>query len=116
MPATYECTVPTDDGELPGTVELPDGPVRAAVVVVHGSTAGHRSWFCYTHVGRVLTAHGVAVLRYDRRVPLEPGRDVPLRLQATDAAAAARTLRKLVDGDVPLGLWGLSQGAWAAPS
>lgn len=110
-----ECVVPTDDGELPGTVDLPDGPVRAAVVVVHGSAAGHRSYFCYTHVGRVLTAHGVAVLRYDRRAPLEPGRDVPLRLQAADAAAAARTVRELVGGDVRLGLWGLSQGAWAAP-
>jgi uncharacterized protein len=53
------------------------------------------------------------VLRFDRR-PSE--RDVPLQVQAQDALVAVRTLRARLDGaDVPIGLWGFSQGAWAAP-
>jgi uncharacterized protein len=50
-------------------------------------------------------------LRYDRR-PSDD--DVPLEVQADDAMAAVEELRTRV-GDVPIGLWGWSQGAWVAP-
>ncbi len=65
------------------------------------------------HLARTLPAHGIAVLRFDRR----PARgDVPLAVQAADALAALRLLRVQPGvGDAPLGLWGFSQGAWAAP-
>ncbi|WP_232521619.1 alpha/beta fold hydrolase [Micromonospora phaseoli] len=53
----------------------------------------------------------MAVLRFDRR-PREQG-DVPFAVQADDAVAAVAELRRRV-GDVPVGLWGWSQGAWAA--
>ena len=55
----------------------------------------------------------MAVLRYDRRKSAD-GQDVPLPVQASDALAAVRCLREVV-GPVPTGLWGFSQGAWAAP-
>jgi pimeloyl-ACP methyl ester carboxylesterase len=38
---------------------------------------------------------------------------VPLQTQGQDALAALRMLREAI-GPVPVGLWGYSQGAWAA--
>ncbi|MGS2615628.1 alpha/beta fold hydrolase [Micromonospora sp. LZ34] len=108
-----ELTIEVDGVRLPATLDLPAGSVRGAVVVLHGAEAGHRSYFCYTHLARLLPGAGVAVLRFDRR-PRMHNRDVPLIRQADDAAAAVRLLRRHV-GDVPIGLWGWSQGAWAAP-
>lgn len=100
------------DAELPATLTAPQGPVRAGLVVLHGAEAGERSYFLYEHLARLLEPEGVAVLRYDRRASLD-GHDVPLEVQAHDALVAVRRLRESV-GDVPLGLWGFSQGAWAA--
>ncbi|MEU7573326.1 alpha/beta hydrolase [Micromonospora sp. NPDC049240] len=96
----------------PATLDLPAGPVRGGLVVLHGSHADKRSHFLYRHLARLLPPAGVAVLRYDRR-PRVDGRDVPLADQAEDAAAAVAVLRRHV-GPAPVGLWGFSQGAWAA--
>ncbi|MFG1778920.1 alpha/beta hydrolase family protein [Micromonospora sp. NPDC049051] len=98
--------------QLPATLHLPAGPPRGALAVLHGSHAGSRSYFLYEHLARLLPPAGIAVLRFDRR-PRIDGRDVPLSAQADDAAAALNVLRRQV-GDVPVGLWGFSQGAWAA--
>jgi pimeloyl-ACP methyl ester carboxylesterase len=98
--------------QLPAILDLPAGPARGGLVVLHGSHAGTRSYFLYEHLARLLPPAGIAVLRYDRR-PRIDGRDVPLSCQADDAAAALDALRRQV-GDVPAGLWGFSQGAWAA--
>ncbi|WP_328822241.1 alpha/beta hydrolase family protein [Micromonospora rubida] len=98
---------------LAATLDLPVGPVRAGLVILHAAEAGHRSYFCYEHLARVLPGAGIAVLRFDRR-PRVDGHDVPLADQAADAAAAIGVLRRQV-GDAPVGLWGLSQGAWSAP-
>jgi pimeloyl-ACP methyl ester carboxylesterase len=68
--------------------------------------------FLYEHLARVLPPQGIAVLRYDRR-PRDGG-DVPFAVQAADARAAVDVLRSHV-GNVPIGLWGVSQGGWAAP-
>ncbi|MER5332680.1 alpha/beta hydrolase [Micromonospora sp. NPDC002717] len=97
---------------LPAILDLPVGPARGALAVLHGSHAGTRSHFLYEHLARLLPPAGIAVLRYDRR-PRVDGHDVPLTAQADDAAAALDVLRRQV-GDVPVGLWGFSQGAWAA--
>ncbi|MFG3706879.1 alpha/beta hydrolase family protein [Micromonospora sp. NPDC047670] len=97
---------------LPAILDLPVGPARGALAVLHGSHAGARSYFLYEHLARLLPPAGVAVLRHDRR-PRIDGRDVPLSAQSDDAAAALDVLRRRV-GDVPVGLWGFSQGAWAA--
>jgi pimeloyl-ACP methyl ester carboxylesterase len=53
----------------------------------------------------------VAVLRFDRR-HREQG-DVPFHVQADDAVAAVAEVRRRI-GDVPVGLWGWSQGTWPA--
>ncbi|MBQ1059864.1 S9 family peptidase [Micromonospora sp. C41] len=97
---------------LPAVLDLPAAPVRGGLVVLHGSHAGQRSHFLYTHLARLLPRAGIAVLRYDRR-PRVDGHDVPLADQADDASAALTELRRHV-GAVPVGLWGFSQGAWAA--
>ncbi|MCM0677881.1 alpha/beta hydrolase [Micromonospora phytophila] len=98
--------------QLPAILNLPAGPARGALAVLHGSHADTRSYFLYEHLAQLLPPAGIAVLRYDRR-PRVDGRDVPLTAQADDAAAALDVLRRQV-GDVPVGLWGFSQGAWAA--
>lgn len=108
-----ELAIQSDGVELPATLALPAGEVRSGVVVLHGAEAGERSYFLYEHLAQVLPPTGVAVLRYDRRPSLD-GHDVPLQRQATDALVALRRLREIVD-DAPVGLWGFSQGAWAAP-
>jgi pimeloyl-ACP methyl ester carboxylesterase len=97
---------------LPALLDLPAGPARGALAVLHGSHADTRSYFLYEHLARLLPPAGIAVLRYDRR-PRVDGRDVPLAAQADDAAAALDVLRRQA-GDIPVGLWGFSQGAWAA--
>ncbi|MBU8860808.1 MULTISPECIES: alpha/beta hydrolase [unclassified Micromonospora] len=97
---------------LPAVLDLPSGPVRGGLVVLHGSHAGQRSYYLYAHLARLLPPAGIAVLRYDRR-PRIDGHDVPLADQAEDAVAAVAELRRHV-GSVPVGLWGFSQGAWAA--
>ena len=106
-----ELSIRVEDASLPATLTMPPGPVRAGVVVLHGSGAGHRSYFLYEHLAQVMRPEGVAVLRYDRR-PSADGHDVPLRTQAADALAALHQLREFTDA--PAGLWGFSQGAWAA--
>ena len=81
-------------------------------MVLHGAEAGERSYFLYEHLAQLMGEEGVAVLRYDRR-PAAAGDDVPLQTQAQDSLASLRMLREVI-GPVPAGLWGYSQGAWAA--
>ncbi|AEB45491.1 alpha/beta hydrolase family protein [Micromonospora maris] len=107
-----ELVVDAGDVSLPATLDVPvDGPARGAIVVLHGSGEPRRSYFLYEHLARVFPAAGVAVLRFDRR-PRERG-DVPYAVQADDALAAVAQVRRHV-GDVPVGLWAWSQGAWPA--
>lgn len=107
-----QVVVRVDGGQVPATVTMPSGSPRAAVVVLHGAEAGQRSYFLYEHLAHLLEPEGVAVLRYDRRTAVV-GQDVPLHIQAADALAAARLLQDIAGG-APTGLWGFSQGAWAA--
>ena len=104
--------IPVDGALLPATLTLPEGPAKAGVVVLHGAEAGERSYFLYEHLAEALRGQGFAVLCYDRR-PAPDGGDVPLRVQAADALVALGRLRRRLDG-APVGLWGFSQGAWAA--
>lgn len=108
-----ELVIRVDGAELPATLTMPSGRVDAAVVALQGAGAGERSYFLYEHLAQVLGRERVAVLRYDRR-PTTDGHDVPLRTQAADALVALRQLQEIVDR-APVGLWGLSQGAWVAP-
>ncbi|GLZ77616.1 hypothetical protein Afil01_24230 [Actinorhabdospora filicis] len=96
---------------LPATLTLPEGPVRAGLIPLHGASNPERDHWLYRHLAEVLPQHGIAVLRYDRRPSAS---DVPFADQAADAIAAVEALREYT-GDVPIGLWGYSQGAWVAP-
>lgn len=92
-------------------VRLPDGPVRAALVALHGASDGRARQPLFEHLGHVLGDLGVAVVSYPR--PSVPGGDdTPLTVQATDAISAVAATR--AELDVPTGLFGFSQGAWAA--
>lgn len=91
---------------------LPEGRVRAGLVPLHPASDGSRRQFLFDHLVDTVVPHGVAVLRFDRR-PSPTGEDVRFELQAADGLEALDALRAEV-GDVPLGLWAWSQGAWAA--
>jgi uncharacterized protein len=93
---------------------LPEGRILGGVVPLHPAEDPSRHHYLLRHLAEVLPAQGVAVLRYDRR-PTEDGRDVPLALQAEDARTAMAELRRLTGRvELPVGVWGFSQGAWAA--
>ena len=96
---------------LPLSLALPVGPVLGGVVALHPSDDPSRDQPLLAHLAATLPRHGVAVLLHDRR-PCPDG-DVPLEVQAADALAVAARLREQV-GDVPVGMWGWSQGGWAA--
>jgi hypothetical protein len=80
------------------------------VVALHGAALPQREQPLFEHLARVLTPLGHAVLTYERRGS-ESG-DTPLGVQADDALAAVSALRAEIDS--PVGVFGFSQGAWAA--
>jgi pimeloyl-ACP methyl ester carboxylesterase len=93
---------------------LPEGRILAGLVPLQPAEDPSRDHFLLRHLAEVLPAHGVAVLRYDRR-PAKDGHDVPLALQAEDARTAMAELRRLTgSAELPVGVWGFSQGGWAA--
>lgn len=97
----------------PAVCWMPDsGPVRGGMVALHGASSPTRRQPLFDHLASTLYPLGWAVLTYDRRASIGGG-DVPLHDQATDALLAADTLRLRLDG-APVGLFGFSQGAWAA--
>lgn len=101
-----------DGATTDASLTLPDGPVRGGCVALHPAGEGARDQPLLRHLAALLPRLGVAVLLHDRR-PAPPGQDVPLEVQAADGLRVARALRAKV-GDVPVGVWGWSQGAWAA--
>lgn len=98
--------------QLAAVLTRPRGRCRAAVALLHPADDPSRRQFLFEHLAMVLPAHGIAVLRYNRRA-WPPGRDVPYELQAEDLGHALQALAEEV-GPVPTGLWGFSQGAWVA--
>jgi pimeloyl-ACP methyl ester carboxylesterase len=98
--------------DLPATLTLPEEQARGGLVPLHPASDGSRRQFLFDHLADTVVPRGFAVLRYDRG-PSPSGEDVPFAVQADDALRALDALRTEV-GDVPLGLWAWSQGAWAA--
>lgn len=78
--------------------------------MLHGASDGRARQPLFDRVAQVLAPIGVAVLSYERR-PVERG-DTPFAVQAADAVAAMRALRTELRCRV--GVFGFSQGAWAA--
>jgi hypothetical protein len=109
-----ELTVPPDGTEQPALLTIPEGDVRAGIVTLHPASGPERDYFLFAHLASLLAPHGVAVLSYDRRPPVGYD-DVPFARQADDALAAVETLRGEIGAGPPIGLWGFSQGTWAAP-
>src|SRR5215472_2513106 len=117
-----QLNITSDDGVvLPAVLSLPfSAPLIGGIVPLHPADDASREQFLFRHLADLLPRHGVAVLRFDRRATAD-GRDVPLALQAQDALAALTTLRHQarsasgLEETMPVGLWGFSQGAWAAP-
>ena len=98
--------------ELSALLSVPEGPVRAGIVLLHPADDGSRRQFLFEHLAQILPALGVAVVRYDRR-RMDDERDVPYQLQVDDLNQAREILVRAT-GPVPVGLWGFSQGAWVA--
>jgi pimeloyl-ACP methyl ester carboxylesterase len=98
-------------GDLPATLTVPEGTVRGGVVPLHPAGDGSRRQFLFEHLADTVVPRGIAILRYDRR-PSPADEDVPFDIQAGDALRALDELSAEL-GDVPLGLWAWSQGAWA---
>jgi pimeloyl-ACP methyl ester carboxylesterase len=111
----HEVQVASDGVTLAATLTMPTGPVRGGLVPLHPANEPSRDQFLFRHLAEILPPRGVAVLRFDRRA-YSDDRDVPLALQAQDALVMLHELRQIPGvGNAPLGLWGFSQGAWAAP-
>ena len=91
-------------------VRVPEGEVRGGLVMLHGASDGRARQPLFDQVAQVVAPMGVAVLSYERR-PVERG-DTPLGVQAADAVAAMRALR--IELRCRVGVFGFSQGAWAA--
>ena len=106
-----EIAVPTLEG--PGLLCLPEPEVavRGGVVPLHGAAFPQRDQPLFDHLARTLTPLGYAVLSFDRR-PAPDGDDTSLDVQAADALAALATLE--IETAAPVGVYGFSQGAWAA--
>jgi pimeloyl-ACP methyl ester carboxylesterase len=101
-------------GALPGVLSVPATPARAGLVALHPAGYPSRDFPLLRHLAGALPAHGVAVLRFDRRAPRLPGGDVSLQTQAADAVSAMAELRAATSPELPVILWGFSQGAWVA--
>ncbi|HEU0028389.1 MAG TPA: alpha/beta hydrolase [Ktedonobacterales bacterium] len=114
--AEQQLRIASEGATLTATLTIPAaGPVRGGLVPLHPASEPSRGQFLFRQLADILPPRGVAVLRFDRR-PSEDGGDIPLELQAKDALAALQVLQRVPGvGDAPLGLWGFSQGAWAAP-
>lgn len=82
-----------------------------AVVALHGASSGTAQQPMFDHLASTLAPHGVAVLSYDRRSTNDQS-DTPLSTQTSDAVRAMHALHEHLD--VPVGVFGFSQGAWAA--
>jgi len=81
------------------------------VVTLHGASSSTARQPMFEHLAMTLVPLGVAVLSYERRPPAKHA-DTELSVQASDAIASMRALQHGLD--VPVGLFGFSQGAWAA--
>lgn len=107
----------TDDGEVHGTVDLPDGAGPFPfVVLVEGTPGAPRDTPVYTCVARRLVDSGYATVRYDDRsygeTPGDPLVDLTLEHRRDDAGAVTAWVADRGDLDLDrLFVYGHSEGA-----
>lgn len=93
-------------------VRVPARGVRGGLVALHPASDGRAEQPLFTHLAMTLAPLGVAVLTYDRRQPIAGAAETALDVQTSDAMSAVEALQSRFG--VPCGLFGFSQGAWAA--
>jgi pimeloyl-ACP methyl ester carboxylesterase len=97
----------------PALLTVPaDGPVKAGVVALHGSSSSSYRQVIFEHLANTLAPLGVAVLSFERAPWPTDDVDIPYDVQAAGAVAAYEVLRSYYE--VPTGFWGVSQGTWVA--
>ena len=104
-----ELRVDTDGAILAATYS-PAGDT--AIVALHGASDGTREGVLYQHLHRILPTVGIGAVTFDRRGEGKSTGDASrgrFELQAADALAVLEAT-----GVERAGLWGYSQGAWAA--
>ena len=111
-----ELTVERDGATLAGSLWLPEGEPLAAVVMHPGSGPSDRDNDGYFVPTREhLVAVGIAVGAFDKRGVRESTghwQEAGIVEQAGDAFAAVDAVFAQVGPDVPIGLFGHSQGGW----
>lgn len=104
------------DVTLAGSLILPSSPgPHPAIIFMHGSGGSPR--VSYFGFGYWLAAHGIAVLKYDKRGSGQStGTVTTYQDLAQDAVAGARMLQQRAEIDPKkIGFWGISEGGWTAP-
>jgi len=97
----------------PALLAVPvEGPVRAGVVALHGSSSSSYRQVIFEHLANTLAPLGIAVLSFERAPWPADDVDIPYAVQAAGAEAAYDELRSR--HAVPIGFWGVSQGTWIA--
>jgi pimeloyl-ACP methyl ester carboxylesterase len=118
--SSKKANVPNGEVLLAATLDLPKGAgPHPILLVLHVSSAGERDFPSYVHLAKTLPAHGIGVLRYDRRGSgASTGNFDTASFPdlADDARAVLDWAHGLetVDGRRVI-LWGMSQGGWIAP-
>jgi hypothetical protein len=114
--AVVDLSVERGDATLAGSVWLPAGAPRAALLMHPGSGPSNRHNDTYfPPIREHLVARGIAVAAFDKRgVDESTGRweDAGIVGQAADARHARDAVIAAVGSDVPVGLFGHSQGGW----
>lgn len=118
---TEETTFESHGVALSGSIVLPAGDIRAAVVFVHGSGKQSRS----LRIAENFAKDGIAALVYDKRGAGKSGGEYEqdrnvgeqnIVLLADDALAGVQALARHPRlAGVPIGLAGISQAGWIAP-
>jgi pimeloyl-ACP methyl ester carboxylesterase len=104
----------SDGTRLHGKLVMPTNP-KAILVWIQGSDddpATNDAEWQY-----LLPQHGIAVFVYDKRGSGLSGGELSadFDVRANDTAAAATEAQRLVHADIPVGVFGGSQGGWIAP-